>query len=468
MNQIDALHPTGEIIGDRYCIIATLGQGGMGVTYKAEDLKTAVPVALKAISLRQAQAFKSIELFEREARVLAHLDHPKIPHYIDHFQIDLPTNRDFYLVQQLAPGQPLADWIEQGWQPTAAEVRAIAKQVLDILVYLQTLTPPVIHRDIKPQNIIRRDDGQIMLVDFGAVQDVYQNTVLGGSTVVGTYGYMAPEQFRGYAVLASDLYGLGATLLFLLTRQAPSDLPQRGLKIDVKQAIAGLGCSETLIAWLERMVEPIPEDRFHSAMDALTVLQGGLESHVPSLRQRPLRTPIALVRLADQLVINIPPVWFRTAYVQWLLVLPLAWQGISLVLIWLIEAGMGWGWGLMNMPAVLLIPTIHQVVGLILWWNFFRSTASRIRIECTSESIRFKRWILGKLVQEIEGDRQRTSVGPLPELSCRVSPFALRRGRPITVCELRGEQFGFWLTEAEKTWIIQEVNAFEPHEIPPG
>lgn len=167
-------------------------------------------------------------------------------------------------------------------------------------------------------------------------------------------------------------------------------------------------------------------------------------------------------------MINIPPVWFRTVYVQWLLVLPLAWQGISLVLIWLIEAGMGWGWAIMNMPVVLLTPIIHQFVGLILWWVFFRSTASRIRIECTPESIRFKRWILGKIVHEIEGDRRRTDIEAAPELDCRVSLFALRRGRPITVCELRGEKFGFWLTEAEKAWITQEVNAFDPHEIPPG
>jgi eukaryotic-like serine/threonine-protein kinase len=480
MSQTDTLHQADEIIGDRYRIIAPLGQGGMGVTYRAEDLNTAVPVALKTISLRRADAFKSIELFEREARVLAHLDHPKIPRYIDHFQIDSATNVEFYLAQQLAEGQPLSDSVEQGWQPTAADVRAIAKQVLDILVYLQALTPPVIHRDIKPQNIIRRRDGQIMLVDFGAVQDVYHNTVLGGSTVIGTYGYMAPEQFRGYAVLASDLYGLGTTLLFLLTRQAPSDLPQRGLKIDVKKAVAGLDCSTAFVGWLERMVEPVPEDRFHSATDALAVLQGGSESHVPSARQRPLRTPIALVRLDDQLVINIPPVWFRTVYVQWLIALPLAWQGISFILTWLIEAGIGISWALGNMPGVLLIPLIHQLVGLVLWSNFFRSTASRLRIECTPETIHFKQWILGKIVRDCQFRRTApntaiarqlwnapsaglpvpTQMAPDQKITRKKTLFSLRRDRPITVCELQGERFGFWLTEAEKAWITEEINGF--------
>jgi len=96
-------------------------------------------------------------------------------------------------------------------------------------------------------------------VDFGAVQDTYQNTVTGGSTVVGTYGYMAPEQFRGQAVLSTDLYGLGTTLLFLLTQQSPADLPQRKLKIDFRSHV---NISSDFADWLKKTIEPIMEDRF--------------------------------------------------------------------------------------------------------------------------------------------------------------------------------------------------------------
>jgi len=219
---MEQLHQPGDIIAERYRIIDILGQGGIGITYAAEDLKTGERVALKAVSLRRMDDFKVLELFEREVRILAQLNHPAIPHYLDYFQVDKRRNRFFYLVQQLAEGHSLAVLVEKGWHPDEAEVRHIATQILEILIYLQQLTPPVIHRDIKPQNIIRREDGKVFLVDFGAVQDVYHNTVTGGSTVVGTYGYMAPEQFRGQAVLATDLYALGATLIFLLTEYLDS------------------------------------------------------------------------------------------------------------------------------------------------------------------------------------------------------------------------------------------------------
>ncbi|NER51421.1 MAG: serine/threonine protein kinase, partial [Symploca sp. SIO1A3] len=183
-------HQQGEIIAQRYRILEILGEGGIGITYAAKDLQTDELVALKVLSLRQLDNFKVLELFEREVQILAQLNHPGIPRYLDYFQIDQHRNQFFYLVQQLAEGQSLAVLVENGWQPDKAEVQHIATQILEILVYLQQLTPPVIHRDIKPQNIIRQDNGQVFLVDFGAVQDVYHNTLTAGSTVVGTYGYM--------------------------------------------------------------------------------------------------------------------------------------------------------------------------------------------------------------------------------------------------------------------------------------
>lgn len=214
-------HHPGEIIAQRYEIVRVLGQGGIGVTYAAIDLQSNQQVALKALSLRRLNDFKVLDLFEREARTLEQLNHPAIPRYLNYFQIDQSDNRSFYLVQQLAEGQTLTTLVETGWRPTEAEVKQIAIQILTILVYLQELTPPVIHRDIKPQNIVYREDGQVVLVDFGAVQDTYHNTMTGGSTVVGTYGYMAPEQFRGQAVLSTDLYGVGHHSNFSAMWQTP-------------------------------------------------------------------------------------------------------------------------------------------------------------------------------------------------------------------------------------------------------
>jgi serine/threonine protein kinase len=268
---MEALHQPGDIIAQRYRIIDTLGQGGVGITYATEEVKSGQQVALKVLSLRQMGDWKVLELFEREAKVLAQLNHPAIPRYLDYFQVDTAEDRAFYIVQQLAEGKSLADSVKNGWRMNESGVRRIATQILEILVYLHDLKPPVIHRDIKPQNLIAGQNTKIFLVDFGAVQDTYRSTFAKGSTIIGTYGYMAPEQFLGKAVPATDLYGLGATVLFLLTHRSPADLPTERLKISFRSRIQ---ISEGFADWLEKMLEADAEDRFPSAEEALEGLQG--------------------------------------------------------------------------------------------------------------------------------------------------------------------------------------------------
>jgi hypothetical protein len=253
-----------------YQIVGVLGEGGSGTTYHACIVGTETSVALKQLSLKQMDDWKSIDLFEREAKILSQLNHPAIPKYIDYFTIDTPTDRHFYIAQALAPGKTLSDWSESGVRYTEAEIVDIASQILAILSYLQTLTPPVIHRDIKPSNILRTANRQISLVDFGAVRQAYHDTFLRGSTVVGTFGYMAPEQFRAQAMPATDLYGLGATILNLLTHRSPAELTQSNLKLNFRDKIQ---VSPAFADWLERILEPDPIDRFDSATTALTALK---------------------------------------------------------------------------------------------------------------------------------------------------------------------------------------------------
>lgn len=264
------VHQSGDIIQRRYQILGRLGEGNTGITYLAKDQTTQKQVALKTLVLRQAVNWKTIELFEREAEILQQFNHPNIPKYLEYFVVETERDRNFYIVQELAKGKSLFDWVQQGWHGTEAEIRAIALQVLEILNYLHTLNPPVFHRDIKPQNLIRRADGQIFLVDFGSVGSTYHNTFMQGSTVVGTYGYMAPEQFRGQVVAATDLYGLGTTLLFLLTRRSPADLPVQKLRIEFRSQ---LQLSPHFADWLEKILEPAPKDRFASAEIAIAQLQ---------------------------------------------------------------------------------------------------------------------------------------------------------------------------------------------------
>ncbi|HEY9675734.1 MAG TPA: hypothetical protein V6D11_30100 [Waterburya sp.] len=94
---MEVLHQAGDIIAERYRITGILGQGGIGITYAAEDLRSGQQVALKALSIRQMGDWKVLELFEREAKVLAQLNHPAIPRYLDYFQVDTPEDRGFYI-----------------------------------------------------------------------------------------------------------------------------------------------------------------------------------------------------------------------------------------------------------------------------------------------------------------------------------------------------------------------------------
>jgi serine/threonine protein kinase len=252
-----------------YQIGGILGEGGSGTTYRAQILGTDRSVALKQLSLVQMDEWKALELFEREAQILAQLNHPAIPKYIDYFTIDTPTDRNFYIVQELAPGKTLSDLSAAGWRCTEAEVRDIASQILAILSYLHKLAPPVIHRDLKPSNILRTETGQISLVDFGAVRQAYHDTFMRGSTVVGTFGYMAPEQFRAQALPATDLYGLGATLLALLTNRSPAEIPQEGLRLNFRDR---LEVSPHFTDWLEKMLEPDLARRYSSATAAIAAL----------------------------------------------------------------------------------------------------------------------------------------------------------------------------------------------------
>jgi ankyrin repeat protein len=285
----------GSKMGD-YCLLDVLGEGNSGITYRAKALDGTI-VALKILALRGTENWKLVELFEREAKILRSLKHPAIPAYLADFTVDTADDRYFCIAQTLAPGQTIADWITQGWRPTELEVRDLAQQLLQILRYLQSHNPPVIHRDLKPQNIVRRSDGQIALVDFGAVGQTYHNTLMRGSTVVGTFGYMAPEQFRSQAYPATDLYGLGATLLFVLTRRSPADLPMAHGRWQLPNQLA---VSEDFQLWLAQLIEPDLRLRWPSAAAAIAEFPSGRLSRwikPPTAQGRVALATIAVIGL---------------------------------------------------------------------------------------------------------------------------------------------------------------------------
>ena len=284
---MEAMAP-GEVVEGRYRIVRLLGQGAFGKTYAAKDQQTGQQVAVKQLSLAHLDDWKSVELFEREARILATLSHPRIPDYVEFLPIQ--SQRSGYLVQTLAPGRSLAAHLDGGRRFDEAETLEVARQVLEILCYLSALSPPVVHRDIKPDNLILDDDGGICLVDFGAVQDAAKETLGGGSTVVGTFGYMAPEQFQGTASPASDLYGLGMTLVHMLSGVEPTSMDKTRLQVDFRKYVQ---VSPSCQFVLDQLIAPVPEDRFPSAADALAVVN----------ESRPLGQPVAAGSQLEALIL---------------------------------------------------------------------------------------------------------------------------------------------------------------------
>jgi hypothetical protein len=244
--------PSEPLRGGRYVVTKTLGEGSQGSTFEAVDKKEGRLVAIKRFDVRGAKAWKDVELAEREARVLSSLEHPSLPAYIEHFE----EGGRLYLVMEKIEGKSLGQMLKDGERLSEREVVHLLEDAGEVLEYLRT--KGVVHRDLKPGNVILRDDGSFAFVDFGAVRDRFRAE--GGSTVVGTFGYMAPEQFQGRALPASDVYAIGATSVAMLTGRQPEDLPHRGLALDVPEALRGVA-SERLVRTLSQMLEPDPERR---------------------------------------------------------------------------------------------------------------------------------------------------------------------------------------------------------------
>ncbi|WP_438015928.1 serine/threonine-protein kinase [Sorangium sp. So ce315] len=252
----------------RYVITRALGEGAQGHTLEAIDKRIGKLVAIKRFQIRGASSWKGVELAEREARVLASLSHPSLPAYLDHFEED----GALFLVMEKIDGESLGAMRRRRAVLGRDEVVRFLRDASGVLDYLHGRAPPVIHRDIKPNNVIRRPDGSFAIVDFGAVRDRLRPE--GGSTVVGTFGYMAPEQFQGRALPASDVYAVGATALCLLTGEEPEDLPHRGLAIDVPAALGGRA-DPRLVRVLSAMLEPDPERRAARIAPLLAGLDAG-------------------------------------------------------------------------------------------------------------------------------------------------------------------------------------------------
>lgn len=266
---------TGVIHG-RYTIQTTLGVRLGRRTLLGYDQVAQRPVIIKYLCLDDQIQPSDIQRFEREIRVIKRLEHPAIPAYIDSFKIDNANYRGLMLVQSYVEGQSFYQLLQTGQHFTEFDLKQITQQLLGILTYLHQQTPEIIHRDLKPTNLVLANRsahsvGTVYLVDFGLVQDTATSAKSAKTMmIVGTEGYMPPEQLGDRSTPASDLYCLGTTLIHLATKVHPSDLPRRRLRILFAQEMGHV--SRPFKRWLRWMTEPRPEKRPQSAVEAKRVL----------------------------------------------------------------------------------------------------------------------------------------------------------------------------------------------------
>lgn len=252
-------------------------QGGI-ITYKALEIANEKPVVIKQFRFATRSDWDSYKAIEREIEVLQGLNHPGIPRYLAQFD---PSN-GLCLVQEYKEAQPLSKL--RGFSPE--EIKSIATQVLEILIYLQKRKPSIFHRDIKPENVLvdeissvssLPDGGEIKayLIDFGLAR-IGNSTMALSSLIGGTLGFMPPEQVHNQKLTkASDLYGLGATLICLITQTKSADIGTlvdfSTNKITFKDKVSKFSLG--FIQWLEKMVEPNPANRYQNARLALEALK---------------------------------------------------------------------------------------------------------------------------------------------------------------------------------------------------
>lgn len=248
------------MIRNRYTVLREVGRGGMGAVYLVEDtqlLGRRRGVKELLLPTDPGEIGEAESNFRREAQLLAKVSHPRIPDIHEYFT----ENGRYYLVMEWVEGENLEQKLAQHGRPLdERQVIEYALQTCEVLEYLASQNPPVIHRDIKPANLIVDTTGQVHLVDFGIARAKPAHGPSAGkdSSVWGTQGYAAPEQFVGLTEARSDVYALGATMHHLLTGTEPQDSSVGAFApVNVLAPNVSLGATQVV----ERMLDPIATHR---------------------------------------------------------------------------------------------------------------------------------------------------------------------------------------------------------------
>ena len=297
------------LLKERYRAIKPIGQGGFGITFLAVDEdKPSKPRCVIKQFYPQAQGTntvqKAVELFTQEAMRLDELGkHPQIPELLAYFTQD---DRQF-LVQEFIDGQNLAEELAQNGAFNETQIRQLLNNLLSVLQFCHQRQ--VIHRDIKPENIIRRaSSNELVLVDFGAAKIASKTALNQTGTSIGSPEYVAPEQIRGKAIYASDIYSLGATCIRLLTERSPFDSYDINNDTWIWRQYLKTPINQELGRVLDKMLESIPVRRYQTVDEVLRDLNQQLhvapappKSAKPVVQPPPASTPAVVNKTNSQI-----------------------------------------------------------------------------------------------------------------------------------------------------------------------
>ena len=259
--QKDPEVPTPPELQDKYRFICDIGRGSQGKVFKAERLADGQVVAIKVLDISSVQNWKDYDLFRRESEVLQSLKMEGIAKFYESMDFLEQDHPRAYIVQEYIEGRSMDKMIRSGYRFTVSSVFETGLELLTLLEKLHTHEPPVIHRDLKPANIMCRRsetrDYDVFLIDFGAVAN--PNVQGGGSTIAGTCGYMPPEQLMGRPVAASDIYALGATLVYMLCGVDPGEMQMRDFRLIIEPHLEQI--PPVVVNVLRQMLEPAADKR---------------------------------------------------------------------------------------------------------------------------------------------------------------------------------------------------------------
>ncbi len=300
-----------EQLKDEYELLEELGRGGMAIVFKARERQLERDIAIKVLPFSLAFDKEFVERFQREARTSAKLEHPGI---IPIYRVG-KSGRVIYFVMKFLRGKPLSSVLAARGSLPPAEIRQVLVQVARALAYAHK--SGIVHRDIKPDNIMFDEHGMAVVTDFGIAKAATGGKLTGTGMSIGTPHYMSPEQARAQALDGrSDIYSLGVVAYQCLTGHVPFD-GEDSFSIGYKHIMEELPTpplesydQRTVFEIIKRMMAKSPDDRFQTAEDLVQSLEAGGSFAAVGLATAPTKAipSLASARLAGAPTTPLPRV----------------------------------------------------------------------------------------------------------------------------------------------------------------